>query len=97
MSYKNDNSKKDDSVGAFWEKQSIRGPFLSGGIKCSCGLENKVVAFKNDRKTKENQPDWKVLKQKPRAPEDKYKQATFKPVDTGSVAPSTLFEEDVPF
>lgn len=50
-----------DELGALWEKETSRGTMLSGTIN---GV--KVVAFRNDRKTSDNQPDWRVLKARPR-------------------------------
>ena len=55
--------KKDESeLGALWEKSGNRGDFMTGTIN---GVA--VVCFKNDRKTPgSKQPDWRVLKAKPR-------------------------------
>jgi uncharacterized protein (DUF736 family) len=53
--------KDPNELGALWIKDSARGEFMTGTIN---GV--KVVCFKNDRKTSENQPDWRVLKSKPR-------------------------------
>lgn len=50
-----------DELGALWEKSSARGPYMTGTIN---GVA--VVLFKNDRKTSEKQPDWRVLKAKRR-------------------------------
>jgi hypothetical protein len=55
--------KKDDSeVGALWEKSSARGIYMTGMIN-----GQPVVLFKNDRKVAgSKQPDWRVLKSKPK-------------------------------
>jgi uncharacterized protein (DUF736 family) len=50
-----------NELGALWEKSSSRGPYMTGTIN---GV--KVVVFKNDRKSSEKHPDWRVLKSKPR-------------------------------
>jgi uncharacterized protein (DUF736 family) len=55
------SERNPDELGALWLKSSARGEFMTGTIN---GV--KVVCFKNDRKTSENQPDWRVLKSKPR-------------------------------
>lgn len=56
-----EQKKNEDELGALWEKTSARGTYFTGTIG-----DQKVVVFKNDRKTKENQPDWRILKAKPR-------------------------------
>lgn len=51
-----------DELGALWIKASDRGDYMTGQIN---GVA--VVVFKNDRKTAgSNQPDWRVLKSKPK-------------------------------
>lgn len=50
-----------DELGALWIKESARGEYMTGTIN---GV--KVVCFRNDRKKSDNQPDWRVMKSKPR-------------------------------
>jgi uncharacterized protein (DUF736 family) len=50
-----------DEVGALWLKTGSKGDYMTGEIN---GV--KVVCFKNDRKTESKQPDWRVMKSKPR-------------------------------
>jgi uncharacterized protein (DUF736 family) len=50
-----------DEIGALWSKTSARGEYFTGVIN-----GQKVVVFKNTRKTAEKHPDWRVLKAKPR-------------------------------
>jgi len=52
--------KKEDDMGALWIKSSARGDFMTGTIG---GVA--VVCFRNNGKTG-NQPDWRVLKSKPK-------------------------------
>lgn len=52
--------KDPNELGALWEKSSSRGPYMTGTIN-----GEPVVVFKNDKKT-DKQPDWRVLKSKPR-------------------------------
>ncbi len=55
--------KDPNEVGAFWIKTSGSGTsYLSGVIE---GIGN-VVVFKNKNKKSEKQPDYRVLKSKPR-------------------------------
>lgn len=56
--------KKDESeIGALWVKSSARGEYMTGMI-----LGQPVVLFRNDRKVEgSNQPDWRVLKSKPKS------------------------------
>lgn len=53
--------KNPDELGALWEKTNDRGTYMTGTIS---GVQ--VVCFRNDHKAKETQPDWRVLKSKPR-------------------------------
>ncbi len=51
-----------DELGALWEKTSGRGTYMTGTVN-----GEPVVLFKNDRKAPgSKQPDWRVLKAKPR-------------------------------
>jgi uncharacterized protein (DUF736 family) len=50
-----------DELGALWEKQGAKGAYMTGTIS---GV--KVVLFKNGNKANDKQPDWRVLKSKPR-------------------------------
>lgn len=52
----------DEKIGALWEKESQKGTEYMSGIIGG----KKVVAFRNTKKTKPNQPDWNVYPQKPR-------------------------------
>lgn len=52
--------KNPDEIGALWLKSSERGEYMTGTVNGQA-----VVVFRNDRKTG-NQPDWRVLKSKPR-------------------------------
>jgi len=62
-------SNNPDEVGALWEKTSPRGTYMTGTVNGT-----PVVLFKNDRKAPgSKQPDWRVLKAKPKdrtAPDD---------------------------
>jgi len=50
-----------DELGALWVKQSARGEYMTGTI-----LGQAVVIFRNERKANDKQPDWRVMKSKPR-------------------------------
>jgi hypothetical protein len=55
-------SQNPDELGALWEKTGARGDYMTGTIN-----GQPVVVFKNDRKEPwSKQPDWRVLKSKPR-------------------------------
>lgn len=54
--------EKDPSeIGALWLKHGAKGPYLTGTIN---GVA--VVCFQNTRKTSDKQPEYRVLKSKPR-------------------------------
>ena len=55
-----DMPKDPAEIGAMWEKMGPKGPYLTGTIN-----GEPVVVFRNATKTG-NQPDWRVLKARPR-------------------------------
>jgi len=76
--------KKEDDMGALWIKSSARGEFMTGTIG---GVA--VVCFRNDGKTGK-QPDWRVLKSKPREEALPHERAAW---STGQ----PITSDDVPF
>jgi predicted Rdx family selenoprotein len=57
-----EQAKNPDELGALWLKTGAKGDYMTGTIN---GVA--VVVFKNERKVEgSNQPDWRVLKSKPR-------------------------------
>ena len=87
-----DDKKPDDRVGALWNKTSTRGTFMTGTLELTeehvaemQANQGKlqVIVFMNEKKTG-NQPDWRVLKSKPRP-------------QTPTIAPMIINDEDVPF
>lgn len=81
--------RQDEKVGALWAKSSARGEFFTGTIELTPaqvaelqanGGKLPVVVFRNEKKTG-NQPDWRMLKSKPR--------------EAAPVVPLT--DQDVPF
>lgn len=73
-----------DELGALWEHESARGLYMTGTID---GV--KVVIFKNGKKTTDKQPDWRVLKSKPKPEADERPRA--------AVHAGPLTDEDIPF
>lgn len=61
-----DNEKIE--LGALWKKRSERtgNEYFTGDIKTPSGDVIKVIAFTNDRKTKENHPDIRIYLQEER-------------------------------
>ena len=67
-----------NNIGALWNKKAKDGrPFMTGKIMIGTAVDREegtqkeinIVCFLNDRKTKDNQPDWHILIARPR--EDK--------------------------
>jgi hypothetical protein len=57
-----EQAKNPDELGALWLKSGAKGDYMTGTIN---GVP--VVVFKNERKVEgSKQPDWRVLKSKPR-------------------------------
>jgi hypothetical protein len=55
-------NKNPDELGALWIKSSSNGEYMTGTIN-----GQPVVVFRNNRKAEgSNQPDWRVLKSKPK-------------------------------
>lgn len=52
--------KDPNEVGVLWEKIGPKGPYMTGTVG-----DTKVVVFRNVKKVKENQPDWRILKSVP--------------------------------
>lgn len=50
-----------NELGVLWEKDSTRGKYFTGQIG-----DQKVVVFRNGNKKSDKQPDWRILKSKPR-------------------------------
>ncbi len=53
---------KSDELGALWVKSGPKGDYMTGKVG-----DVAVVAFKNDRKKNPKEPDWRILKARPRA------------------------------
>ena len=53
-------NEKSKSIGAMWEQDGKRGPYLSGQIEVN-GEKIRFVAFKNGYKKEAKQPDWKIM------------------------------------
>lgn len=71
--------EKNDELGALWEKEGSGGTWMSGTINGEA-----VVCFRNDRKVAgSNQPDWRILKARPKrdlAPKQEARRAAGRPV-----------------
>lgn len=50
-----------DEIGALWLKESAKGKYLSGTIN-----GERVVVFKNEKKSNEKAPDYRVLRARER-------------------------------
>jgi hypothetical protein len=57
--------KNPDELGALWERESERGPYMTGEIDVD-GVAIKVVCFRN-KSDNPKAPQWRVMKSKPRA------------------------------
>lgn len=54
-----------DEIGALWQKSSARGDYFTGTVN-----GQRIVVFANTRKSSDKQPDWRILKAKPRVGDD---------------------------
>ncbi len=55
--------KRDDSIGALWRKEGVKGPYYTGLIEIN-GEKINIVAFPNKLKKSENSPDVRILRSK---------------------------------
>ena len=54
------------NMGALWSKTSDKGKKYMSGIIEIDGVKHQVVVFKNDHKTADNHPDYKIYPSKKR-------------------------------
>ena len=66
MNNTNQNTNKNQELGALWKKKSKAGmSFLSGYINDHDGQRIEVVVFANSKKTNEKAPDYRMYVSKP--------------------------------
>ena len=61
------NTSQNTNIGALWARESRNGgqKYLAGNVKLDIDGEEKtvkVVVFKNNRKERDNQPDYQIYK-----------------------------------
>ena len=56
--------KMDKDIGALWLRSGAKGEYMTGVITVD-NVAHQLVAFKN-KKTKPNQPDWRIYKSQPK-------------------------------
>ena len=59
-----ETQKKDDSIGALWERTGPHGKYLSGEVEVE-GKKIPIIAFPNEYKKEEKHPDWRIKVRKP--------------------------------
>jgi|TARA_B100000085_G_scaffold283532_1_gene314434 uncharacterized protein (DUF736 family) len=70
------NKNQNQEMGAFWKRTSKGGmQYLAGHVTNKDGTTSKVVVFKNDKKTADNQPDYRIYESKPLNGQQEQKQA----------------------
>lgn len=70
----NTNENQNANIGALWARESrnTNQKYLAGHVKMEVDGEEKtvkLVVFKNNRKEKENQPDYQIYKARPAQPQ----------------------------
>lgn len=62
-----ENQTPNPSIGALWEKFTKAGQsYFTGNVEVN-GAKIKIVVFKNNKKSKETQPDYNILISQPPA------------------------------
>ena len=74
------------SIGALWIKTGDKGEYWTGNIELPDGTKQNVIVFKNTYK-KDNQPDFRIYKQKPKEQKEEFVPNDEEVMDT----------EDLPF
>jgi len=69
-----ENTNTNTNIGALWARESrnTNQKYLAGHVKLEVDGEEKtvkLVVFKNNRKEKENQPDYQIYKARPVQPQ----------------------------
>jgi hypothetical protein len=64
----NQPRQRDDELGALWRKRGDGKPdFFTGSCICpECGVKTDIVAFENGFRQSENQPEYRILKSRPK-------------------------------
>ena len=70
-------------LGALWIRSGAKGQYMTGTLTID-GTAIKVVAFTNQNKKNEKEPDWRILRSVPREQEQ-------------NVVPDTLDDSEIPF
>lgn len=60
-----DTQKNPDEIGALWSRSGTKGMYMTGNVQIN-GVVHEIVCFTNDRKKNEKQPDWRILKSRPK-------------------------------
>jgi uncharacterized protein (DUF736 family) len=69
-------AEKEQDIGALWQKQSAKGPYLSGSITLA-GAKYEIVCFLNNFKKEAKHPDYRIFLSQPR------EQSSYGPRDNG--------------
>ncbi len=77
-------------IGALWLKETKDGKKYFSGVLEDLRGEIRIVIFKNDRKEKENQPDYQII-----VSEERREQHA--PADQTSTATDEVNLDDIPF
>ncbi len=77
-------------IGALWLKESKDGKKYFSGVLEDLRGEIRIAVFKNDRKEKENQPDYQII-----VSEERREQHA--PTDQTSTATDEVNLDDIPF
>lgn len=59
------DNHRETELGALWRKEGPSGPFMTGSVQVE-GVKVDIVVFPNGFKEKDNQPDFRILKSRPR-------------------------------
>lgn len=64
-----ENKKSPDELGALWVRAGKDGKYFTGNITIN-DVVYPIVCFPNDRKKNDKQPDWRILKSRPKNAEE---------------------------
>ncbi len=90
-------AKNDDELGALWIRNSAKGQYMTGNIIID-GVAHPIVCFTNQHKKSATQPDWRILKSRPKEETQYNNPLPTKQDDTALEYPhEEINPEDIPF
>lgn len=90
-------SNNEKPIGALWENDGQKGPYMSGKLELPSGEVIEVIVFRNRfKKPGERSPDWRMFQRRPRN-EQSHDTSGQAPKRYQSDNPEPVADDDIPF